>query len=257
MRRHPLKYSFFFEAVASKRKREPLEGAVGTLECCLTVRVPMTGVPPAEQWLACLLYPASLSLYSFCFSSLPPAYVRVLLFLKIFLFLLRGFVAVMGEEPIGHYALPREEVSICDPFPVCPAKKLTNAQIDEVVERVYSVSREKKQADKNELSSKYYPQASGVKLSGDQLASSIDRQYSEEMKKREERMKELKEAHLFKSKNIKKVVSQSEFVQRMYHDRIEQMKATEKRLHELYIVPTETKVLHKMAMEKLRTNQQE
>eukprot|EP00796_Vickermania_ingenoplastis_P005027 gene5027-3621_t len=48
-------------------KREPLEGAVGTLECCLTVRVPMTGVPPAEQWLACLLYPASLSLFFLLF----------------------------------------------------------------------------------------------------------------------------------------------------------------------------------------------
>lgn len=136
-------------------------------------------------------------------------------------------------------AMQKEEVPIHDPFPVCPSKSMSQAEIDKSVERLYKVSAEEKEGMKSELTQKYYAKPEQAKLTGDDLLASVDRQYTQEMERRKERMEESKKRWLFHSKAKPKVVSNAEFVQRMYADRIEQKKATEKKLYDKYIATTE------------------
>lgn len=143
------------------------------------------------------------------------------------------------EKQVERLTFPKQETPIRDPFPVCPSKQVSQSDMDKTVERLYKVSLEKKEGEKEQLTEKYYAKPPAAKLSGDDMQSSIDRQYSEEMERRKQRMEESKQRWQFHSNAKTKVVSNSEFVQRMYHDRIEQKKATEKKLYERYIVPTE------------------
>lgn len=153
------------------------------------------------------------------------------------------------EKQVERLTYPKQETPIRDPFPVCPSKQVSQSDMDKTVERLYKVSIEKKEGEKEQLTEKYYAKPPAAKLSGDDMQSSIDRQYSEEIERRKQRMEESKQRWQFHSKAQTKVVSNSEFVQRMYHDRIEQKKATEKKLYDRYIVPTE---IHQKAVSRQR-----
>lgn len=143
------------------------------------------------------------------------------------------------EKQVAHLTYPKQETPIHDPFPVCPAKKMPKSEVDRVVSRLHDGAKEHKEKNAEELEARYDVKAAPVKLSGDDLLSSIDRQYTQEMERRKQRDEAAKERYLFKSNHKPKVVSNDEFVQRMYHDRIAQEKATEEKLYQRYIVPTE------------------
>lgn len=133
---------------------------------------------------------------------------------------------IKGKEPVR------------DPFPVCPCIQVPQSKIDKLVERLYTQSLLRRENKKKELNEKFYSIPKVPKLTGDQLHDSVKRQYEQEIEKRKQRREEMRNKEEIRRKEVRKIPV-SEFVQRMYFDRIEKKKKTEQVLYERYILPTE------------------
>ncbi|ORC93082.1 uncharacterized protein TM35_000024080 [Trypanosoma theileri] len=132
---------------------------------------------------------------------------------------------------------------IHDPFPVCPAPKLSQAEIDRIVERVYYEYVKRHEAalrDAEERREKEYGLVSTV-LPSEEVEAGVKRWYYEALERREASRKDAEERLLFKSKANVPTIPLKRFVEDMYAKGMQRQKDKEQLLYEKYIVATEIK----------------
>lgn len=142
------------------------------------------------------------------------------------------------EKQVQRLTYIKEKPPVRDPFPICPSIQASKSDVERVVDRLYTQSLLRKENKQKELNEKFYSNPKATKLSGDELQNSVERQYEQEMKKRNHKREEMLNKTEIRRKEVRKIPV-SEFVQRMYFDRIEKKKKTEKELYDKYILPTE------------------
>lgn len=148
------------------------------------------------------------------------------------------------EKQIQRLTYVKEKPNLVDPFPICPSVHASPREVEKIVDRVYTQSLQRKENNRKELDQKFYSNSKIKKISGDELQNSVDRQYEQEIAKRKERREEMLNKNDDHRKMQVKKIPIIRFVQRMYTDDIERKKATEQKLYDKYILPTEIKQVH-------------
>lgn len=151
------------------------------------------------------------------------------------------------EQHIARLTAPRQPAEARDPFEVCPTKRISAEELSKMTDRLYTQSLERRAASMAEAEQAAYGSKSGatktsagaVKLTPEQEEQAVSRLYAEALQSRQASMEQLRKQHQYHPKESTKKVPLDAFVQHMYTDRLEAKKKTEKRLHDLYIAPTE------------------
>lgn len=143
------------------------------------------------------------------------------------------------EKQIQRLTYVKEKPQLVDPFPICPSTHVSSREVEKIVDRLYTQSLQKKESNQKELDQKFYSNPKVKKISGDELQNSVERQYEQEIEKRKQRKEEMLNKNDDHRKKQVKKIPVIRFVQRMYADGIEAKKATEKKLYDKYILPTE------------------
>ncbi|KPA80029.1 hypothetical protein ABB37_05050 [Leptomonas pyrrhocoris] len=152
------------------------------------------------------------------------------------------------ERHIARLTAPRPPTEIRDPFEVCPTRHIESEELAKMTDRLYTQSLQRKAASVAEAEKAMYGNNKGgarnaagevVKLSPEEEEMVVTRLYTQSLQRKQANMEQLKAQFLFHPADPAKKVPLDVFVQHMYNDRLEAKKKTAKRLHDLYIVPTE------------------
>ncbi|KPI83281.1 hypothetical protein ABL78_7695 [Leptomonas seymouri] len=152
------------------------------------------------------------------------------------------------ERHIARVTAIHPPAEIRDPFEVCPTKHLSSEEIARVTDRLYSQSIERRAASIAQADHALYGNIMGASKTATGGASKLDpeeeerlvkRLYSQSMQNKQASVEKLRQQYLFHPPASPPKVPLNAFVQHMYNDRLEAKKKAEKRLHDLYIAPTE------------------
>ncbi|KEG07038.1 hypothetical protein DQ04_11161020 [Trypanosoma grayi] len=132
---------------------------------------------------------------------------------------------------------------IQDPFPICPSMKLSQAELDNVTQRVYYQYRERHEAALVEAAEKEEREVgfTSKKLSSEEIDDSVKRLYYEAIERRNASRKEAEGRLLFKSTKDVPRVPLKRFVEDMYEKGVQREKDKQQKLYEKYILSTEIK----------------
>ncbi|KAH9581989.1 hypothetical protein LSM04_002093 [Trypanosoma melophagium] len=136
-----------------------------------------------------------------------------------------------------------EAQPVHDPFPVCPSLKLSQAEIDRIVERVYYEYVKRHEValrEAEEKREKEYGLVSTV-LPREVVESGVKRLYYDSLERREASRKDAEERLLFKPKANVPVIPLKRFVEDMYAKGMQRQKDKEQFLYEKYIIATDIK----------------